>query len=119
MGTLFQEILSDTQEIQSDMGNPSFTWNGAIYQCIPNAFEYKKDLEDGGFATDLMLELTVSRYNSLNQPVFSGDQIPKPQDKLTYQNNSFRIITVMDSPVINNAYGVTLKIVAVCSTRGI
>ena len=119
MGTLFQEILNDTLEIQSDMGSPSFSWNGAIYQCIPNAFSYKRELEDGGFVSDLMLELTVSRYNSSNQPIFTGDVIPTPQQTLTYQNNTFRIMTVMNSPVISGANGATIKITAVSVNRGI
>ncbi len=125
--TFFTEMIADISSINAEWGYPTFQWQGNSYPCIPNAYKVNRELEEGGFVFDLMLEMTVNRYQGeYADPVFPGDVIPQPQDKLTYNGNTFRIQAVMNSPIFNHIEGVqaspngaTIKIYGICPFAGI
>lgn len=126
MGTLFQEMIEANDYINKEFGYPTFTWNGASYPCIGSPVEVKRDLEFGGFVIDLLLVITVNRYNSCGQALFPNDVIPSPQQHLTMNGKDFRIEGVNQSEVYNHCNGVqtspngaTFRITAVSPNKGL
>jgi len=125
--TLFQEFIEVNNEINAEFGYPVFIWQGNNYNCIPNSYRVSRELEEGGFVSDLMLEIIVNRYDVwTDSPVFPGDVIPAPQQTLQYNGNTFRIQAVMNSPVFDHQdgsqtspNGATIKIYGICPFRGV
>ena len=85
----FKDIVnSGIGRISARLGNPLFTWNGEDYICVPSSAGEIRSLEEGGFSVDADLVLTIKSDS------FTDGNIPKSQQKLTYRNRGYRIITV-------------------------
>ncbi len=71
---------------------PIFTWKNTDYQAV-SAVEIDQELFGvGGFTPDDALTITA------HTDVFSGGDLPKPHQLLTYKGNLFRINVVKPSP---------------------
>lgn len=85
------QIAEDINDIQNELGNKSFLWNGVTHYCVPSTANKSKVVDVGGFAleSDLILSVVTSS--------FSGSIYPVPQqDKITYSGKVYRIIQVGD-----------------------
>jgi len=86
--TLKDIINRDLQTIAADLDNPVITWNGEDYECVPSSNGILASLEDGGFAIE------ADFIANVRKELFTDDIYPKSQQKLTYNNADYRIITV-------------------------
>ena len=112
--TLAEEFIEGIEFAERDLGSPTFNWQGNDYPLIPSVAEIKRELGDGGFTVDLMLNATIQLQDSEGNLIFPGNVTPSPQQKLTYQGNVYRIIVVKFSPT--NSY---IRITAMHTTRGV
>jgi hypothetical protein len=122
-------MIQDMAVIQADTGQPSFVWStdGNTYQCIAGLSQFNRSLVDGGFTVEQMLTITVPRYDTEGSPIFPNDIIPQAQQRVVFNNKSFRIENVKQDSVYNygtdgvatTTSGVRLRIVAIGITKGI
>jgi len=97
--TELQRFITESNlEIEKHMGNPTFTWNGNTYTCIPSVAEFKRDLETGGFSIVKLLTATVRRLNCSGLAVFTA--LPTAQQKITYSIDGlqYRIESIHTDP---------------------
>jgi len=94
IGRAFEEI-DRVQASNSGLDaavTPTFIWKGTEYEAI-SAIETKGNLfGGGGFTADGSLVLTV-RFE-----VFSGDDIPQPEQFVTFDGHRYRIDVTKPSP---------------------
>lgn len=119
--TLTQQKVKDLTEIEAENDYPTFVYqpDGQTYPCKGSITDFAKTLDDGGFVVERSLSLTVRMYNFSQAsdgtvtltPIFQNG-IPKPQKKLTYLGEIYRIITVKPG----TAY---FRIMAAGPTRGL
>ena len=126
MSTLHNVMIADMIQIESELGNPSFVWNGVTYNCIANLSQFNRELTAGGFTVEQMLTLTVPRYDIMGTEIFAGDVIPQAQQRITFNGKAFRIENVKQDSVFDygadgsaTSNGARIRIVAVGITRGI
>lgn len=112
--------------IESELGNPSFTWGGNAYTCIANLSQFNRDLGDGGFRTQKLLTITVPRYDTAGSYIFPNDVLPQSQQSITFNNEQFRIESVKQDSVFDygtdgvaTSVGARIRIIAIDTTRGI
>lgn len=107
-------ITESNLKIESDMANPTFTWNGTTYPFISSVASFERELESGGFAQVQMMTATVRRFNIDGSAVFTT--LPQAQQKIVYSvdGRTYRIISVRQDPT--QSY---FRITAECSFRGI
>jgi hypothetical protein len=74
-------------KINEQLGEPVFIWQSEEYPCIPSSTGKALTLEDGGFAVEADLVLTV------RTELFETNY-PSAQQKVTYKDIVYRIITV-------------------------
>ena len=111
---LFNEIISGQMEIIDDLNTPSIIWNGNSYACIASVSEFRRDLDDGGFVMNKMLTMSIPLEDGNGNLTFSGGILPSPQEKITYQGNTFRIESKHITPT-----GAYVRYIAAGVTRGI
>jgi len=117
--SLQQEIVGDLIDIENDLGNPTFTWNGSTYNFIPSVAEFNRMLETGGFQLVRELKATVRLWDIADdgslQSVFNGI-VPQPQQKFTYSIDgvTYRIGIIRPDPT--NSY---FRIIAYSVTKGV
>ena len=93
--------------VESDLGNPMFTWQGNNYNFIPSISEFKRELDTGGFQIVKLLTATVRKFNldeDCNfQPIFPNGY-PTAQQIITYSldGTSYRVETIKHDPT--NSY---------------
>lgn len=128
MPTLHNEMIADMEVMQNDLGNPSFVWltDGGTYKCIANLSQFNRDLGDGGFRTQLLLTITVPRYDKDGTPIFPNDIIPQAQQKIRYNGDFYRIENVKqdsvfdyDSSGTSTSAGARIRIIATDTTKGL
>lgn len=119
--SLRTEIITDLYEIESDLGNPTFTWKGDIYNFIPSISEFNRQLESGGFQIVKMLTATVRKFNIGDDndeddisPIFPNGT-PTAQQIITYSLDAtnYRIESVKHDST--NSY---MRIIAHSTTKG-
>ena len=120
--SLRTEIITDLYEIESDLGNPTFIWQGNSYNFIPSISEFNRQLESGGFQIVKLLTATVRKYNISDDndedditPIFPNGT-PQPQDKIYYSLDGtwYRVESLKTDPT--NSY---MRIIAHSTTRGL
>ena len=110
-------VLKGLTHVEKALGNHTFTWiDGNNYPCDASIIDTKRDLGDGGFVIDKLLTMTVRQYNTDETPVFINNIIPQSQQRIMYNGTSFRIASVKVDSI---GIGARMRIVAVCTTRGI
>ena len=107
-------MIEDIASIISDFGDTTFTWNGNVYPCIASITEFQRDLGDGGFALEKMVNLVVPLEGDCDVLTFPGNILPDAQQLITFQGLQYRIITKKIHPT--TAY---VRYVARSDTRGI
>lgn len=114
-------VIEGLLEIEQDLDNPSFKWQGATYNFIPSITDFNRQLETGGYQLVRLLTATVRKFdkdeddcNGLSPIFFSG--IPQPQQIITYtlDNTNYRIEQIKQD--VTNSY---FRMVAHSTTRGI
>jgi hypothetical protein len=90
--TLFEQMQSDLSQIETDLGNQSFTWKGLDIVCIPSSLQHSKNLENGGFAVGADKVFTVNLAN------FTNGIMPQLKESLTYRNRTYRIELIGTNP---------------------
>jgi len=118
MSLLRTTITSDLIQIESDLGNPTFTWNSGSYPFIPSVSDFTRELDTGGYKYEKMLTATIRKYNADGSSVFSGSIYPSPQQKIIYTDGNdgglaYRIETIKHSPE-----GAYMHLIAASSTKG-
>ena len=130
MGNLHQEILDDISDIMLEFGSPVFTWpeiGGTEYGCIASISQFNRVLEMGGFSTDLLLVMTVPRYDLDGNTTFPNDILPEPQQRIIFNNLLFRIEIVKQDSIFNinergekdSDTGARIRITAMSITKGV
>jgi hypothetical protein len=102
--TLQQQQVKDLQEMESQLGNPTFTCNGITYSCVPSVSETTPELETGGFAVQRVLNMTVRQYDySINSS--TGTVILTPisssfpgDAQVVYNGDTYYIRTIQKPP---------------------
>ncbi len=112
MATLLQEIIKGYAEGETIMGSPTYIYKGETYPCIPSVTDFKRDLLDGGFRVDKLLKMTLRKYDTEDNLIYST--YPTAQEVLTYQGLNYRIETVKHDPT-----GAYFCIIAMSTTKGI
>jgi hypothetical protein len=110
--SLKDEIIDGLEEMETDLENPVFTFNGSNYACVPSVNEFKRDLDEGGFAITKMLTMSVRMLDENGQSIFSV--LPVAQNIITYHGENFRIQSTHKHPT-----GSYLRVIAYSTTRGI
>jgi len=110
------EIITDLYEIESDLGNPTFTWQGNSYNFIPSISEFNRQLEFGGFQIVKLLTATVRKFNISDDdisPIFPNGT-PTAQQIIGYSldGTNYRIESVKHDPT--NSY---MRIIAHSTTK--
>jgi hypothetical protein len=80
-------INTDLQAIHADLGSPVMIWQDEEYECIPSSTGKALSLEEGGFAIESDLVLTVRKE-------LFADVYPKSSQDITYRSVSYRINAV-------------------------
>ena len=101
-------IKADLQTLVTDLGEQVFTWNDEDYECIPSPDSDASVLGEGGFSIEVDLNITVSK------DAFSSEIYPASQDKITFNNKTYRIITVR-----SDASGAFLRLLCNSANRGV
>ncbi len=101
--TLSETILSGLKTIEADLGNQTFTWKGEDYICHPSGDTTDATLSDGGF------DIAADKVLVVRKELFTNGIFPKSQEKLVFNNQSYRI-----EQVRNNATNSFLRLV--CSS---
>ena len=117
--SLRSTIVSDMQEIESDLGNPTFTWKANDYIFVPSISEFQRDLDNGGYQIVKLLTATVRKYNIDSNDIFQSifpNGTPSPQDIINYSldGTKYRIESIKHDPT--NSY---FRIIAHSTTKGI
>lgn len=121
-------MLQDLATIHGELGYPTFVWvkDGNTYPCIASLSQFNRDLGEGGFRTQLLLTMTVPRYDTAGDYTFPNDVIPQPQQKVTFQGKSFRIENVREDTVLDydssgtpTSSGARIRIIATDITKGV
>jgi hypothetical protein len=81
---LGDEIESDLQNVEEDLGFPYFTWDGEDFRCIPSGTGQGGQLVSGGILSESDLVLVV------RLTVFPNRQYPT-QGLITYKGKQYRI----------------------------
>ena len=112
--SLALDLLSGIRLGMSDLGNPTFIWQGASYPCLPSVSEFQRELGDGGFRMDKLFTATIPLQDNVGNLTFPGNIMPDTQQLVYYMGDRFRIIMKKIHPT--SAY---IRIVAQSDTRGI
>lgn len=112
--SLRNDMIADLITIESDLGNPTFTWNNTTYNFIPSVTEYTKQLETGGFGVDKMLTATVRKLSANLSNVFSTYPLPEQLIIYSIDGLRYRILTIRHDPT-----GAYFRLIAVSEDRGI
>ena len=112
--SLKYDISKIFSDIENLFDNPTFVWNGTNYPCMASVNEFERELELGGFRKVKQVTLVVRLNNNRKQLTFVNNTYPSPQDLITYNNISFRIVRVKKDPL--SAY---VEIIGESDTRGI
>lgn len=83
-------VNSGINRIIARLANPTFTFNGEDYLCIPSSNGAVATLEDGGFSVDADLVLSTP------VALFTDGTFPVSQQTITYREKTYRIITVRE-----------------------
>lgn len=80
-------MLADLAAIETEFDDPTLTWKGEEYKCIPSSVQKIKVLDAGGFMvnTDLILTVRLDQFSEV---------FPEPQQTITFRDKGFRIIGV-------------------------
>ena len=114
--SLQHEIVRDLMEIEDDLNNPYFSWNGATYFFIPSISDFRRDLDTGGFRVYRLLTATVPLFNiddNQNLTALFNTGTPQPQQIImcSVDGNKYRIESAKFDPT--NSY---LRIIAHSTT---
>jgi hypothetical protein len=115
MTPLQYEIIDGTKDIEEQMGNPYFTWQGNNYNFVPSVAEFARQLENGGFRIEKLLTGTVRLLNLDGSNTFTGAK-PTAQQKIVYSIDG---LTYRVEMVRNDPTGSYFRIKAMCESRGI
>jgi hypothetical protein len=107
-------ITKDILSIEADLENPTFAWDGETYLCVPSSTEAVNTLDKGGFSVDRILNLTVRKLNDDGSPVFADGIYPKSKEKVTFNDVTYRILTVKHDPT-----GAILHLMCYSALKGI
>ena len=128
MESLHDYILKSIRHINKEVGYPTFTWlvDNNQYTCIASIAEFKRDLVEGGFKVEKLLTMTDPLYDKNGNYTFPNNVLPTSQQLLSYQGLNYRIESVKQDGVFDQAMGkqtstsgARIRIVAVSTTRGI
>lgn len=110
-------IIKDLKDIESDLGCPTFTWQGNTYNFIPSITDYQRELETGGYQMVKLITATVRKYeiDDFDNITALFPTMPIPQQIITYNldNTNFRIESVKVDPT--NSY---FRLIGHSTTRG-
>ena len=117
--SLRAEIISDLQNTENDLGNPTFNWQGNDYNLIPSITDFNRELETGGFQLVRLMTATVRMYDGDDNgfgEVFDSNIIPQPQQKFIYNldGTTFRVESIKRDPT--NSY---VRMTAHSITKGL
>ena len=110
-------VIKGQEYMEKALGNNTFTWlfDNNQYPCVASIVDYKRELDEGGFTIDKLLNMTVRQFDSFGNPVFVNG-IPQSQQKLIFTGQTFRILNV---EIDNIGTGARIIIHAVCPNRGV
>ena len=105
--SLRYEHITGLMEIESDLGNPTFYWNGGTYNFVPSISEFQRELQMGGYNYIKLLTATIRKYEldvDNNFVTLFPSGYPSSQDIITYSldGTQFRIESVKHDPT--NSY---------------
>jgi len=100
-------IKADLKMIATDMSNPTFTWKGEDYECIPSSDGAELALEMGGFSTEADIAFTTRKELFV-------DSLPQSQQTLIYKTKTYRILTVRE-----DATGAFYRLICINNNRGV
>jgi hypothetical protein len=98
--------------------NPSFTWNGGVYNFKPSITDFNRSLETGGFTLVRLMTATVRLYDYVDGelvPLFTNG-LPQPQQKITYTLDG---ITYRIESIKLDTTGAYFRIICHSITKGI
>lgn len=98
----------DLLTIQKDLENPVFIYDSREYPCSIGSPQDALVLEDGGFSDQPAIVIVVRKID------FDGEAPPSSQEKITYNNTTYRVASVVNNP--NQAF---VKLVCVSKDRGV
>lgn len=107
-------MVADLIVVENDLNNPVFYWGAAEYPCVPSITEATRELGEGGFAMDKVLSIVVRLEDADENLVFDNNLVPTPQEKITYNGETFRIFTTKKHPT-----GAYMRIMAISEIKGI
>lgn len=94
MNELFLNINDDVKDLENQLGNPTFVYDGTEYNCLPSDFKQDANGSNIGYYENSNLTLIVR----LDQ--FGTDAMPKIKQHLTYMNSDV-LINSITKPVHN------------------
>jgi hypothetical protein len=84
MSRIGQVLARGISALNSGLGNPTLTWSGNTYSCVPHQSDLSKTLESGG--------LVPSSNQSFVIPLSElGDLRPAAMEFITYGADQFQI----------------------------
>jgi hypothetical protein len=83
--TLTDTIAKDFLVIESDLGNQTFTWDGADYVCIVGASIESTELTPGGFSGDTIKPVMVRKE------LFADGIYPAKADIVTIDDIDYEV----------------------------
>lgn len=105
---LNQKFLVDAlKEFECELGNPTINWKGADFLCSPSVSQFTEQLEQGGFQVIKVLSITIRK------DLFEGN-LPEPQQTITYNSETYRIMTVSQEP-----FGSFIRLITHSDTFGV
>jgi hypothetical protein len=88
MSLVSDELESPLEELETDLGSATFTFNGVAYPCILSTETRGSDLESGGYVSDVDLTILVRRSQLPSALTVDSTLVTADSTAYTADNNT-------------------------------
>lgn len=98
MNAIGKSVERAIGRLQNLLGNPTLSWRGQAYACVPSTIRAGTTIEIGGIVEDITLTFVVRKLDI--SPDFETQTISAPQSGqsvLSYSGKEYRVVKVNES----------------------